>query len=230
MATRASSLLSLLVLLALFLFPHEAHAWVETNIRSHQARIEVNRDGSAIVRHELLIKLRGGPTKAIEVGGVGNSIVPLPDALVRRAAEGSASKWPLTVSSLEDGSVRLKILNERGIRGGSYLFSFAYSIDLNELNWITPTQSGAEITWVGPRLVSGVDSAKATFVIPRGELPPPALPPLMGRAVACFWGKCDAAQKWMKLNLSVLTWLPASQQYGRYLLAVRFSIRRPLCL
>ncbi|GEM_PF-486529 len=172
MISRASSFWGILVLVALFFLPHTAHAWVETTVRSHQAHVLVNEDGSAIVRHELVLKVRGGPMKALEIDGIGSSIEPLPDALVRRAVEGSASVWPLTVSALEGGGLRLSIGAERGIRGGSYLFSFAYSVDLNDLGRISAQKDGVVISWIGPRLSSGVDSAKVIFVTPRGKVEP----------------------------------------------------------
>lgn len=154
------------------LFSQPAQAWVETAVRSHEARVEVERDGTAVVRHELVLRIRGGPMKSLEIGGVGTIGDPLPDAVVRRAIEGSSSAWPLTVSSLEDGSLRLGIGAQRGIRGGSYLFAFAYEIDLKSLQRIAPVSDGIELTFIGPRLTSGVDSAKVTFVVPRGSRAP----------------------------------------------------------
>src|SRR5690606_24315910 len=132
----------------------------------------VKSDGRAIVRHELVLKVRGGPMKALEVSGVGTISDTLPDAVVRRAVDGSAAAWPLSVSSQEDGSLRLGIGADRGIRGGTYLFSFAYGIDLRELGRLQKTPEGVEVTFIGPRLTSGVDSAKVTFVVPRGSQPP----------------------------------------------------------
>jgi len=172
MSLRAPFYSAFLVFLSLLFLTSSAGAWVETAVRSHEARVEVAPDGTALVRHELVLKVRGGPMKSLEIGGMGTAIEPLPDASVRRAVEGSASAWPLTVSSLEDGSVRLRIGAERGIRGGSYLFSFAYSIDLNELGFLKATEEGVLVTWVGPRLTTGVDSAKVTFAVPRGALEP----------------------------------------------------------
>jgi hypothetical protein len=149
-----------------------AAAWVETVVRSHEARVDVHGDGKAIVRHELVLKVRGGPMKILEVGGVGSISDTLPDAIVRRAVEGSAGTWPLSVAPQEDGSLRLGIDAERGIRGGTYLFSFAYTIDLRELGRLRKTPEGIEVTFIGPRLTSGVDSAKVTFSVPRGNQPP----------------------------------------------------------
>lgn len=172
MPSRASSFLIRLVLPVILFLPTSARAWVETAVRGHEVRVEVAADGKSVIRHELLLKIRGGPMKSLEVAGIGTDIEPLPDAIVKRAVEGSHGAWPLTVSSMEGGSLRLGIGADRGIRGGSYLFQFAYSMDLRETSRIAPLGDGTEITFVGPRLSSGVDSAKVTFSVPRGSRPP----------------------------------------------------------
>lgn len=201
MSTRASRLLSALILFLSLLSSQSAEAWVETAVRGHEARIEVAEDGQAIVRHRLILKVRGGPMKFLEIGGMGTSIEPLPEASVRRAVEGSQSRWPLTVSSLEDGSVRLGIGAERGIRGGSYAFSFAYSLDLNEMGWIAAVDGGTQLTWVGPRLSSGVDSAKVTFVLPRGTEAPVLAPPESGAGASVLLGEIRRGAEFDEIEL-----------------------------
>lgn len=172
MSRRASRAIPWLVLIAGLLFSTQASAWIETSVRSHQARIEIAKDGRALVRHELVLKVRGGPMKFLEIAGIGTDIETLPDAIVRRATEGSASKWPLSAASLEDGGLRLKIAAERGIRGGSYQFEFAYHVDLVKWGLLNRGTDAAEIRWVGPRLSSGVDSAKVIFAVPHAASAP----------------------------------------------------------
>jgi hypothetical protein len=110
--------------------------------------------------------------RVLDIGGMGTDIDPLPDATVRRALEGSASLWPLIPSAQEDGSLSLKVGAPRGLRGGSYLFEFGYTMDLNAAKLISVQDRGVLVDWIGPRLSSGVDSAKVTFVVPRGHAPP----------------------------------------------------------
>ncbi len=140
-------------------------------MRGHSARVEVARDGSAVVRHELQLKIRGGPMKSLEMSGIGTDIEALPDAYVRRAAQGSAGRWPVHLSSMEDGALRLKISAERGLRGGNYVFVFGYQTSLQNKE-IEIKDDRVFVSWVGPRLSSGVDSAKVTFVVPHGEQAP----------------------------------------------------------
>ena len=201
MSTRASRPIAGLVFLILLALTGTAQAWVETAVRSHEARVEVARDGTAVVRHQLVLKVRGGPMKSLEIGGMGTDIEPLPDASVRRAENGSAGMWPLLVSSLEDGSLRLGIGAERGIRGGSYLFSFAYSLSLRDQGWIVPEEDGVLVSWVGPRLTSGVDSAKVTFVIPRGTNPPQLASPDSGAGAAVLLGEVRRGAEFDEVEL-----------------------------
>lgn len=147
-----------------------ASAWIETIVRSHEVRILVERDGRATVRHDLVLKVRGGPMKVLEIDGIGSAVEPLPDATLRRALRGSASQWPLDVAAQEDGRLRLGIGAPRGIRGGSYRFDFAYEQQLPLAE--AGDEQRAILRWVGPRLSSGVDSAKVTFVVPRAAIPP----------------------------------------------------------
>jgi hypothetical protein len=189
-----------LVLIAAVLVPLQASAWIETSVRSHQARVEVAKDGRALVRHELVLKVRGGPMKFLEIAGIGTEIEALPDAVVRSATEGSASKWPLSIGSLEDGGLRLKIGADRGIRGGSYLFDFAYKIDLEQLGLITRGPGVAEIRWIGPRLSSGVDSAKVVFVVPRAATAP-RLVPGDGAEGEVLLGELRRGEDWDEVEL-----------------------------
>ena len=76
MSTRASRPIAGLVFLLLLALTGTAQAWVETAVRSHEARIEVARDGTAVVRHQLVLKVRGGPMKSVEIGGMGTEIEP----------------------------------------------------------------------------------------------------------------------------------------------------------
>lgn len=172
MAPRAPAVYGWLLFSALFFLSEQAFSWVETAVRSHEARVEVAEDGRAVVHHQLVLKIRGGPMKSLEVSGIAGAVEPLADASVRPAVEGAQSQWPLKVAVQEDGALNLRILAERGLRGGSYLFSFAYALDLNEQGLIQAVPGGFEVTWVGPRLTTGVDSAKVTFSVPRAEQPP----------------------------------------------------------
>lgn len=168
----AALLTKVCAFLCVFFWLGSASAWIETQVRGHSARIELDAQGVATVRHELVLKVRGGPMKSLEVGGIGTEIQPLPDAYVRRGDEGSQERWPVQVAAMEDGAVRLGISSERGLRGGNYLFSFAYQMQLLSQQNLEFDRERVKVSWIGPRLLSGVDSARVTFVIPHAEEAP----------------------------------------------------------
>ncbi len=162
----------LAALLLVALCPSSARAWIETSVRGHHTVVTVSKDGSADVRQELVLKIRGGPVKSLEVAGIGSDIEPLEDGTVRRALNGSSSVWPLRVEPTEDGAVKLLIGADRGLRGGVYRFEFGYRIDARGQGWFEQAGERIRATWVGPRLDGGIDSAKVTFRVPRGSAAP----------------------------------------------------------
>ncbi|MCB9587104.1 MAG: hypothetical protein H6718_17025 [Polyangiaceae bacterium] len=166
--------LALLLGLLLFAWAPGALAWIETSVRSDLVTVEVARDGTAVVTHELIMRVRGGPLKSFELAGVDGDAEVLPNASVTntRAGAGVSDSTPLLIEKSEDGSLKIEIDNEKGLRRGRYLFRFAYKTNLVGRDLITAKGAGVELRWVGPRLESGVDSAKVVFRLPRAAKPP----------------------------------------------------------
>ncbi len=90
-----------------------AWAWVETQIRAYGATVDVDREGRAVVTSELVMSVRGGPLKRIEVPGVDSDAEPLPDATVTPTVQGAAS-LPLLVERRDDGVLLLEVDHEKG--------------------------------------------------------------------------------------------------------------------
>lgn len=151
-----------------------ARAWVETSLQSHLVTIDVERDGRAVVAHELLIKVRGGPLRGIELPGVDSDAELLPDATVAPAASNSAAGagHPLVIERREDRSLKIEVDHERGLRRGTYLFKLRYRTHLVERELVRSMGSLVEVRWVGPRLEGGVDSARVVFRLPPAPTPP----------------------------------------------------------
>src|SRR5687767_3133067 len=86
-------LLSLVLLCALLVAPRAA-AWTEATIQSDVVTLDVERDGSAVVSHELLMRVRGGPLTSFELDGVCADAEPLNDGQVFAAASGARGSTP----------------------------------------------------------------------------------------------------------------------------------------
>jgi hypothetical protein len=150
-----------------------AQAWVETAIRTDVVTVDLERDGSAVVRHELSVRVRGGPLQAIELDGVDADATPLPDSTVVNAESGGAPTPPVPLLLERQGNVlRLEIDHDKGLARGAYLFRFAYRTQLLNRDLIRLDGRRAEVRWVGPRFPDGIDSAKVVFRVPTASEPP----------------------------------------------------------
>jgi hypothetical protein len=159
---------------ALLLVAAPARAWVETAVESDVATVDVARDGNATVRHELLLRIRGGPLRQYALEGVDTDAEPLPDATVTTVASGSdAAPIPLRLERLDDSSLRIEVDHPKGLRRGTYLFAFGYRTKFLARDLLTSRGGGwVELRWVGPRFVDGIDSLRVVFRLPRGPEAP----------------------------------------------------------
>jgi hypothetical protein len=152
-------------------FPARA-VWVETRPTAHAATIDLERNGTATVSEELGIRLRGGPLTELTLAGADGDAEPLPDATVICTDDQKFGTVPLSVSREPDGSLKLTVERERGLRTGSYVFRFSYRSDLGKRELIRRVGSHVELRWVGPRFEDGLDSARVTFRIPEASAAP----------------------------------------------------------
>ncbi|HEY2407994.1 MAG TPA: hypothetical protein VGI10_18425 [Polyangiaceae bacterium] len=154
-------------------------------MKSHVATIELDRTGRALVTQDIVLAVRGGPLQAFELSGIDLDAEPLPDANV--SSDGSSktvlAATPLLVDKRDDGSVRLELDRERGLRTGIYRFHFQYRTNLLARGLIRRAGRSLEVRWVGPRIQEGIDSARAIFRLPAAPTPPvlPSADELSGR-------------------------------------------------
>lgn len=154
-----------------------AQAWVETEVRSHLATVDVDRAGRAVVSEDLTLAVRGGPLPGFELGGVDLDAETLPNATVSSVPGSKAqlAETPLLLDKRDDGTLRIEIDRDKGLRTGVYLFHFQYRTDLLKRDLIRREGNEVEVRWVGPRFTEGIDSARVLFRLPAGPTPP-ALP------------------------------------------------------
>lgn len=131
--------------------------------------VELDRDGSATVSHELLLEVRGGPLKKLELATADSNAELLPDATVTKASTGLV--LPLVVERGADGLLTLEVDHERGLRSGTYTFVVRYRTALSSKMLIRREHS-VELAWTGPRLDSGVDGMRTLFRVPSAEVAP----------------------------------------------------------
>ncbi len=165
--------LPLLVLVALATLAVDARAWVETAIRSDYVRLELERDGSAVVSHEMMMRVRGGPLEGFVLEGIDGDAEPLSDAIVVRVVEGRApTPLPVLLDVRDDGALALEVDHKKGISRGTYLWRFRYRTNLLERGMIEPNGEQADVRWIGPRYADGIDSVKVVVSVPTAPNPP----------------------------------------------------------
>ena len=151
-----------------------ARAWVESEVRSHVATVDVDRAGRAIVTEDLNLAVRGGPLPAFELSGVDLDALPLPGATVSSVAgsKGEIPSTPLLLEKRDDGTLRIEVDRDKGLRTGVYTFHFQYRTDLSKRDLIRREGNDVEVRWIGPRFDQGIDSARVVFRLPAGPTPP----------------------------------------------------------
>src|SRR5450432_4008067 len=158
----------------LLLVSASAHAWVESEVRSQIATVDVDRSGVAVVTEDLTLGVRGGPLPGFELSGVDLDAEPLPDATVSSVSGTKANVpvTPLLLDKRDDGTLRIEIDRAKGLRTGVYLVHFQYRTNLLKRDLIRREGSEVEVRWIGPRFTQGIDSARVVFRLPAGPTPP----------------------------------------------------------
>ncbi len=152
-------------------------------MRSQVATVDVDRAGTAIITEDLTLGVRGGPLPGFELSGVDLDAEFLPDATVS-SIPGTKTELPATpllLDKRDDGTLRIEVDREKGLRTGVYLFHVRYRTHLLERNLIRREGSDVEVRWIGPRFAEGIDSARVLFRLPPGPTPP-TLPDANGSA------------------------------------------------
>ncbi len=160
--------------LAALALPATAFGWIETRIESVVTGIDVARDGTAVVSHEIALRIRGGPLERYVIPGVDADAEPLPDASIVPAAPGmpASSVVPLLVRVDEAGTMVIEPDHPKGVRRGSYVLRVAYRTNLFARGLLALEGGTASLRWNGPRFDDGIDSAKVVFKTSRAPNPP----------------------------------------------------------
>jgi hypothetical protein len=149
-----------LALGALLSYPRQAGAWIERRVESSSTAIELDSSGSAVIRHELSLTVRGAPLTSFALEGVDDDAEPLADATITRMKGGIATSLPLPVKvTAQRGRAEIAVPLKKGFPGRTFQVSFAYRTQLLERGLLRALGDGsAELRWLGPRFEDGVDS------------------------------------------------------------------------
>ena len=156
-------------------WPASARAWLETQVRSANIRIEVQDADVALVQHEMMLKVRGGPLRHLTIDGVDRDAEVVGNSTLVRARSGKVAGAPMRLVSQRAGErLHLELVYRRGVRGGTYLIRFAYRTHLKRV--LTDIGDGqAELRWRSPAYADGIDSLRVTFSLPESKQRPYAV-------------------------------------------------------
>lgn len=153
----------------------DARGWVEKTVTSDSVTIDVERDGTAVVAHEIMFGIRGGPLPELSVGPIDADAEVQEDATATLARSGTAAGFPIPLGAAVDGTrLALKVQVGKGLRSGTYLVRFRYKTNLWNGEKIQSTESGTVVAWSGPSFADGIDSARVVFRFPESARPPRA--------------------------------------------------------
>jgi hypothetical protein len=179
--------LVVLVLGALVLFAgHSADAWIENRVTGHEAHVEIEASGRALLEHRVTLRMNGDKRqKTYRIRSIDPDAVPLPNSYVIPARDAlsssldSATPVSLKVEPADkaegDGKVlAITVGDPKGLRRGLYVFVLRYHVDLRARGLMTREGNMIRVQWVGPRFDDGFDNARVTFVVPPSPTPPRA--------------------------------------------------------
>ena len=209
-----SALLVVCVTLLVSSFAARARAagWVELHVARDDLKVEIDANGKAIVEHRMVLLVNGGSLKELTLRGVDADAELEPNGWVapeKDAASGPPeSPLPLTFTKLEakvaDGAaprtdVVVGLDGSAGIPRGRWIAVVRYHTDLRATGALTEDGASALLRWSGAVWDDGLDTTKATFVLPRAPTEP---------RVASDGGDVDDADDEGASSLATLTRRP----------------------
>lgn len=163
-------------MLLVILLPRKAHAWIETTVLSDDVRLQIDRNGSAVVEHQMMMRVRGSPMRAFVLPGVDADAQPEGEAVAIPQRDGESAhveaQVPLAVVMGPDGSLRLQVDDSKGLPRGTYLLKFRYRTDLVKAGALEKDGTMVRLRWMGARLPNGLGSAKTVVVTPPAPTEP----------------------------------------------------------
>jgi hypothetical protein len=183
---RTARLASIVAALLCLLAPRVAWAWVDLTVSRDDLRVTLEPSGEAVVEHAILLLVAGGPLTELTVKGVDPDAVLEPGAKLVRDGKRStrseggpaASEDPLPVSgkrveTAEGTSNLVLTLDEgRGVRRGRYWVHLRYRTNLSSRGLLRVAGSHALLEWSGPVWDFGLETTRATFVLPPSRMDP----------------------------------------------------------
>ena len=182
---RLAGLSWLVFVVCTLIAPAPALAWVESHVARDDVRVAVDPDGTARVEHRVLLLVSGGPLASLTIKGVDSDAeiesgaYVIPEAAdksgsLESAIEVSAKRVKAESAAGENGA-RTDIeatFAGRGIARGRFVVVVRYRTNLLASGALKADGASARLDWVGAEWDDGLDTTKATFVLPAAPKEP----------------------------------------------------------
>jgi len=173
-------LLFLFLSAGFFTWPSRAFAWVESHVARDDVRVTVAPDGSARVEHRVLLLVSGGPLTSISIRGVDADAIIEPGAYVVPESDDKSGSLSNAVELSPkrvggEAGARTDIeapIAGRGISRGRFVAVLRYKTDLAAAGLLRADGASARLDWVGAEWDDGLETTRATFVLPSAPKEP----------------------------------------------------------
>jgi len=135
----------------------------EARIDGDEVRVTVDTAGSARIEHELSWHIVAGQLHSLDLPGMSGNPQPEPEATLT-GEDGRIVE--ATLGKRDDQTLRVAFSEPKGVRHGRYKVRLAYRVDLVETRALVREGAMWRLTWQGPVLADGYDSARVTFELP----------------------------------------------------------------
>lgn len=177
-----SRLLTVFLVLAVATLGRVARAATPV-VESSRTELELGRDGSAVVRHALVLVAQGAPLREFSLDGVDEDARLSGAATLTRLDDAPDRGAPIALDArVFEGRIHVSVPAGERARGRRFSLSLAYTSELRERGLLKASASGgdAELAWLGPRFADGVDAVTLVVRTPSALTPPRAAPDAQG--------------------------------------------------
>ena len=135
-----------------------AHAWVEAEVHTATAHVDIGSEATAIVAMELGVRVRGGWLESLEIAGLDPDLqldehsVPTVTSM-----EDQARKVRPRVRIREGGTIILSFARGDRLERGSYRITFVYTTGVAEHVTRLPDPTRVRFAWTMPGWRTGLD-------------------------------------------------------------------------
>jgi hypothetical protein len=185
-------LLGLIGALVALITPARAVAagWVELHVSRDDVRIDLDPKGKALVEHRMVLLVSGGPLRELTFRGVDADADLTTDGYVvpeKDANLGSlSSALPITPkrvdAKVEPGEpsrsdIVVTLDGDAGIPRGRWVAVVRYRSDFQASGVVAEDGASTRLRWVGASWDDGLDTTRATFVVPHAPTEPRVVEP-----------------------------------------------------